>query len=114
MAINSIAPQTVTIPKSEFSVMSGISELGSAFNNEFSSSSIEKNREKIEVENFNNVQSPSCKDSGENSIKPNRRKSSPNKKSNVEVSDKLSENLEETASWKPDLSGWDVSIGFPS
>ncbi|MBG1270538.1 DDE-type integrase/transposase/recombinase [Nostoc sp. WHI] len=114
MAINSIAPETVTIPKSEFSVMSGISELGSAFNNEFSSSSIEENREKIEVENFNNIQSPSCKDSGENSIKPNKRKSSPNKKVNVEVSDKLSENLEETASWKPDLSGWDVSIGLPS
>lgn len=105
--------RTVEVAESEFSVMSGISDLGSAFNDEISLSSDVNNMEMAEINLSDKAQNLTLEQTEEKPSRKNKRKRSSSQAVNIEVSEKLSENAEETASWKPDLSGWDVSIGLP-
>jgi putative transposase len=94
--------------------IAGISELGSAFNSHPSLeansnvSTVEEN--KVDNNNTCAVSPPSV-----GATTQKKRKRSPNKKSTPsEVTKKVFVSAELADEWKPDLSGWNVSIGLPS
>lgn len=93
--------------------MAGISDLGSAFNLYETSQSDEENRLLI---NSNQVEKNLDLDLNSPEVipkTPKKRKTSPKRKSADEVNTTVSSNDKVVDEWKPDLSGWDISIGLP-
>jgi putative transposase len=104
----------IDIPAHESNVMAGISDIGSAFNN-CPSSDHDNNQKTTEI----NLDDKKINSSGENASEKSTSKKQRNplasKKSPASTINSLSDKVtDETLEWKPDLAGWDVSIGLPS
>ncbi len=84
-------------------VITGVSDLGSAFISEDYKAVTDDSNKDLDITQI--TASP------QNQVKS---KSKRNKKAHHPVSDKNSDETTKDTSWSPDLSGWDVSIGLPS
>ncbi|MBO3461555.1 DDE-type integrase/transposase/recombinase [Aetokthonos hydrillicola Thurmond2011] len=95
------------------SVMTGISDLGSAFNDYPANQVVDSNAFSTEIKSVDNssTQVDGLKSASTSIQKKRQRRTS--KKLTTSVEEKVSDSLAETAEWKPDLAGWDVSIGLP-
>ncbi len=110
---NGDAPQVDNSSSSTIEI-TGISELGSAFNShpspEANSSAVTVEENKVDNNNTREVGPVSV-----GAITQKKQKRSPDKKSTPsDLTELVSVSAALADEWKPDLSGWDVSIGLPS
>lgn len=104
----------VDTPSSTRQIITGISDLGSAFNNDILSSTVDDNILEPEIKSVNHASTPSSLQEEATTTNLSKRKRSVRRKSTISITEEVSGGSESTIEWKPNLDGWDVSIGLPS
>lgn len=94
---------TLNSEQNSLNVITGVSNLGNAFKSEDDEAAPNHSNKEIDIAQVS-----------VSSQKKPKSKSKRNKKANSQVSSTNSDETPKNASWSPDLSGWDVSIGLPS
>jgi putative transposase len=99
------------LDKCEPSVIAGISDPGNAFN--YMSSPDLKQDVVTEIQMFDN-QPNSAVGTTETDLKTHKQPKRSSKKTTPNLSENSPVSDQDNDEWQPDLSGWDISIGFPS